>query len=74
MNSPKRIIYFFALAFASSSIYLQYFAVDTHALSADYTIKLCERNFYGSNYKPYLKPKCDILWSKWTYDILNTIE
>ena len=69
-NSPKRIILILALSIMATTGYMKV----TEAASAKYTIHLCEKNFYGSNYKPQLEKKCSLLWEKWTYDILNTIE
>ena len=48
--------------------------IEVSALSPDYQIRLCEKNFIGANYKPHLEKTCWLLWSKWTFDILNTYE
>jgi len=69
-NSPKRIILIVALSIMATTGYMK----ATEAASVQYTIKLCERNYIGANYKPHLENKCSLLWQKWTYDILNTIE
>lgn len=46
----------------------------THALSADYTIKLCERTAYGVNYVESRKKTCELIWLKMSYDTLKTFE
>lgn len=61
-----------SMALFGASIF--FFVTDSHAMSVSYKEKLCERNFYGSNYKPYLEKTCGLLWSHWSYQILNTFE
>ena len=46
----------------------------SHASSAEYTIKVCQKNFIGYNYNPRVEKKCDLLFRKWTYEILNTYQ
>lgn len=44
----------------------------TEAASAQYTIKLCERNFIWANYKPHLEAKCGLVWQKLTYEVMQS--
>ena len=68
------IAYFTTLLIGVLAFSTAYFYNESHAMSVSYREKLCERNFYGSNYKPYLEKTCGLFWQKWTYDILNTHE
>ena len=65
-NSPKRIILIVALSIMATTGYMKV----TEAASAQYTIKLCERNFIGTTYKPYLHKKCGLIWEHLTYQIV----
>lgn len=63
--------YRFAMSLSASLIIvsLGLLATDTHANS---TIRVCERNFIGTEYKPYLAKKCDLIWKHLSYQILPT--
>ena len=70
-NKIYHILISFALALMLTTAYMTH---DTHASSAEYTIKVCERNFIGYNYNSRVEKKCDLLFRKWTYEILNTYQ
>ena len=65
-NNPARIILIVALSIMCTTGYMKV----TEAASASYTIKLCERNFIGTEYKPYLHKKCGLIWEHLTFQIL----
>lgn len=51
-----------------------YMAHDTHAISADYTIKICTKTMWWVNYLEGRKKTCELIWRKISYDTLNTNE
>ena len=67
-NSPKRIILIVALSIMATTGYMKV----TEAASAQYTIKLCEKNFIGTTYKPHLEAKCGLVWQKLTYEVMQS--
>ena len=76
-NTQKRLSFFrFAMSLAVAlSVWSVFFTItDTHALSAEYTIKLCERTAYGVNYVESRKKTCDLVWQKISYDTLKTFD
>ncbi len=70
---PMRSLYHFIMSLALA-LMLGTAYMEASALSPSYTIRLCERNYIGANYKPQLEKTCGLLWSKFTFDILNTYE
>lgn len=68
------IAYFLMLTIWALGFSTAYFYDESHALSAEYTIKLCEGTAYWVNYVESRKKTCDIIWQKISYDTLKTFE
>lgn len=47
------------------------FIDNSHAMSVKRLEKVCEKNFIGANYNPYLEQRCGLLWSQWTFQIIS---
>jgi hypothetical protein len=71
-HNPIRIAKLIALAVFTFSGILYLIPSDSHALSPNATIRLCERNFIGANYKPHLESKCGLIWEKLTFEIMQS--
>ena len=76
-NTQRRASFFrFIMSLSMGLIWasLFFWITDAHALSASYTIKLCERTAWWVNYVESRKKTCDIIWQKMSYDTLKTFE
>lgn len=68
------IAYFLMLTIWALGFSTAYFYNEGNALSAEYTIKLCERTAYGVNYVESRKKTCDLIWERLSYQVLKTFE
>ncbi len=70
-NKIYHILMSASLALMLTTAYMTH---DTHAISADYTIKICTKTMWWVNYLEGRKKTCDLIWRKISYDTLNTNE
>lgn len=68
-NKIYHILMSASLALMLTTAYMTH---DTHAISSDYTIKICTKTMWWVNYLEWRKKTCDLIWRKISYDTLNT--
>ena len=75
-NIQKQRLHFYRIAMSLSCTLIIWavfcLITDTHASSAEYTIKICTKTMWWVNYLEGRKKTCDLIWRKISYDTLNT--
>ncbi len=68
-NKIYHILMSASLALMLTTAYMTH---DTHAISADYTIKICTKTMWWVNYLEGRESKCNLIWLRESYIALST--